>query len=55
MWQPHIFQIMSKEKRIILYSGKYDILSIPESEVLHVRVEYYTFRFTRVGILKVPN
>jgi len=46
---------MSKEKHIILYSGKYDILSFPESMVLHVRVEYYSFRFTRVRILKVPN
>jgi len=46
---------MSKEKHIILYSGKYDILPVPESEVLHVRVEYYSFRFIRVHILKVPN
>jgi hypothetical protein len=53
--QPQIFQIMSKEKHIILYSGKYDIMSVPESMVLHIRVECYSVRFTEVQTLKDPS
>jgi hypothetical protein len=50
--QPHIFQIMNKEQHTIFFSGKYDIMSVPESMVLHIRVECYGVRFTGVQILK---